>query len=68
LKFLIYLLMETRMTTLRQAVLNGTLDQFIADHEADEPGDEALFNATLAAMAGTSRVVPAASDEAPSDG
>jgi hypothetical protein len=56
------------MTTLRQAVLNGTLDQFIADHEADEPGDEALFNATLAAMAGTSRVVPAASDEAPSDG
>jgi hypothetical protein len=54
------------MTTLRQAVLNGTLDEFIADHDGDE-GDEALFNATLAAMAGTSKAAPATSDEAPND-
>jgi hypothetical protein len=55
------------MTTLRKAHDDGDLTPFIAEHEADPPGDEALFNATLAAMAGTSKAVPAASGEAPSD-
>jgi hypothetical protein len=55
------------MTTLKQARETGTLDKFIADHEGDE-GDKALFNATLASMAGTSKAVLEASGEAPSDG
>jgi hypothetical protein len=56
------------MTTLRQANNDGTLDQFIADHASDPPADEALFNATLQAMAGTSKAVPEASCEPPHDG
>lgn len=52
-------------TTLRKARDEGQLDQFAADHEADPPGDEALFNATLQAMAGTSKAVREASCEAP---
>jgi hypothetical protein len=56
------------METLKQARDSGTIDQFIANHEATEPGNETRFNATLAAMAGTSKAVPATSDEAPSDG
>jgi hypothetical protein len=55
------------LKTLRQAQKEGVLTQFIADHEADTPSDEALFNATLAAMAGTSKAAPATSDEAPND-
>lgn len=49
------------MTTLKEARDTGKLDQFIAEHETDSPGDEALFNATLQAMAGTSKAAPAAS-------
>ena len=49
------------MTTLRQAREQGKLDQFAADREADAPGDEAVFNATLQSMAGKSKAVPAAS-------
>lgn len=48
------------MTTLRQAREQGKLDQFIAEHDADT-GDEAAFNATLLAMAGTSKAEPEAS-------
>jgi hypothetical protein len=48
------------MTTLRQAREQGKLDQFAKDHEADAPGDEDAFNATLASMAGTSKAVPEA--------
>jgi hypothetical protein len=55
------------MKTLRDARNCGDLDHFIADHEGEE-GDEDLFNATLSAMVGTSKAVPATSDEAPSDG
>ena len=51
------------MTTLRKARDEGKLDQFIADRGADAPGDETAFNATLQAMAGTSKAVPATSDE-----
>ena len=53
------------MKSLRQAREEGNLDQFAQDHEADEPGDEARFNATLQSMARTSKAVRAASDEAP---
>ena len=49
------------MTTLREARESARLDQFIAEHEADPVGDEAVFNATLALMAGTSKAVPATS-------
>jgi hypothetical protein len=49
------------MTNLRKARDTGKLDQFAKDHDADAPGDENAFNATLASMAGTSKAVPAAS-------
>lgn len=48
------------MTTLREASDEGKLDQFIAEHEADT-GDAEAFNATLQAMAGTSKAEPEAS-------
>lgn len=53
---------------LGQAKTDSRQEQFIAEHEAAPPSDEALFNATLAAMVGTSKAVPATSDEAQSDG
>jgi hypothetical protein len=56
------------MTTLRKARDESNLGLFAAEHEADPPGDEALFIATLQAMAGRSKAVPEASGEAPSDG
>lgn len=56
------------MTTLKQAQSTGHIDHFVAEHEADPPGDEALFNATLKAMAGRSKAVPEASGEAPDAG
>ena len=49
------------MTTLKQARESGKLDQFAKDREADAPGDEAAFEATLQSMAGKSKAVPAAS-------
>ena len=49
------------MTSLRKARDQGKLDQFTKDHEADAPGDEAAFNATLASMAGKSPEAPKAS-------
>ena len=55
------------MTTLKQARDSGTLDQFIAEHDADEAGDETAFNATLAAMARTSKAVQEASPPPHSD-
>ncbi len=55
------------MTTLKQAREQGKLDQFAKDHEADVPGDETAFNATLASMAGKSKAVPAASKPDHSD-
>lgn len=48
------------MITLREAVDQGKLDQFIAEHK-DEIGDEAAFNLTLQAMAGKSKEAPEAS-------
>lgn len=51
----------TDKLTLRQAVKGGKLDQFVAEHEADAPGDEAAFNRLFGAMAGTSKEAPKAS-------
>lgn len=59
--------METDLTTLREAQTEGTIDQFVKEHRGQPKGDAALFNATLASMAGTSKEVPEASCEA-SDG
>lgn len=50
----------TDKLTLAQAVTDGNLDQFIAEHK-DEIGDEAAFNLTLQAMAGKSKEAPEAS-------
>jgi hypothetical protein len=52
------------MITLRQAIDQGKLDQFIAEHEG-EIGDINAFSLTVQAMAGTSKEAPAAS---PPDG
>lgn len=49
------------MPNLKEARNEGKIDDFVTAHEAD--GDEALFSATLAAMAGTSIAVPEASCE-----
>ena len=54
------------MTTLRQARDEGKLDQFIAEHDADT-GDAEAFNATLQAMAGTSKAEPEASFQGTGD-
>ena len=48
------------MITLREAIDQGKLDQFIAERK-DEIGDEAAFNLTLQAMAGKSKEAPEAS-------
>lgn len=48
------------MTNLRKARDQGKLDQFVADHDADAPGDEDAFNRALASMAGTSKEAPEA--------
>ena len=48
------------MTTLREAIESGNLDQFIAEHEG-EIGDREAFEATLRSMAGKSKEAPEAS-------
>jgi len=54
------------MITLKQALERGTLDQFIAEHEG-EIGDREAFEATIRAMAGTSKEAPEASSPDGSD-
>ena len=51
------------MTTLREAREKGEITKFAKERRADPKGDKARFNATLAAMARTSKAVPATSDE-----
>lgn len=51
------------MNTLREAREAGTLAQFVKEHRRDPKGDAAAFNATLEAMAGKSKAVPAASSK-----
>lgn len=48
------------MTTLKEAIDQGKLDQFIAEHEG-ETGDANAFDATLHSMAGKSKEAPKAS-------
>lgn len=48
------------MITLREAIEQGRLDQFIAKHKA-EAGDAEAFEATIRSMAGTSKEAPPAS-------
>jgi hypothetical protein len=48
------------MTKLREAIENGKLDQFIAEHKG-EIGDREAFEATLRSMAGKSKEAPPAS-------
>jgi hypothetical protein len=51
------------VTNLREARETGKIAEFIAEREAEAApaGDETALNRTLAAMAGTSKAVPAAS-------
>ncbi len=46
--------------TLREAIEQKRLDQFIAEHEG-ETGDAGVFDATLRSMTGTSKEAPEAS-------
>lgn len=51
------------MTTLKDALKNNKLAQFIKDH-AGEQGDSEKFNRTISSMVGqTKKEVPAASPE-----
>ena len=49
------------MTTLKQALSEGQLAKFVKEHRRDPKGNATAFNATLGAMAGKSKAVPAAS-------
>jgi hypothetical protein len=49
------------MTSLADARKTGSLAQFVKEHRRDPKGDATAFNATLEAMAGKSKAVPAAS-------
>ena len=53
------------MTTLKKAIQESKLDEFIAEHENDPPGDERKLDAILRQAAGTSSEAPAASSPAP---
>ena len=46
------------MTSLREAREQGEIDQFIAERKAAAHGDQKVFDATLKAMAGTSKSAP----------
>lgn len=52
--------MEIALTTLREAIEQGKLRQFIAEHKS-EKGDSEAFGATLRSMAGKSKEAPKAS-------
>ena len=54
--------------TLAEARRQGKLDQFIAERENHPPGDQAAFDATLKAMAGTSKSKPGTSKPGRSGG
>ena len=56
------------MISLRDAREKGKLDQFAAEHKADAPGDQKAFDATLKAMAGTSKSAPGTSKKGRSAG
>ena len=49
------------MTTLKEAREKGEIAKFAKEHRHDPKGNAVTFNATLEAMAGKSKAVPAAS-------
>jgi hypothetical protein len=51
------------MTTLKEARDAGKIGQFAKEHRRDPKGDAVAFNATLEAMAGKSKAVPATSSK-----
>lgn len=51
----------SKKITLAEARKEGKLDQFIAEHQTDPDGDGEAFDATLSAMAGTSKSKPGTS-------
>jgi hypothetical protein len=52
---------------LKDAIKTGRLDEFIAEHENDPPGDPEKAKAIIRHMMGTAKAVPAASTPAASD-
>lgn len=50
------------MISLKRAIQQNRIEQFIAEHK-DEIGDLDAFNRTVEAMAGTSKAVPEASSQ-----
>lgn len=55
------------MTSLKKARDSGKLDEFIAEHKTDAPGDQRAFEVTLSAMAGKSKSGPETSKPGHSD-
>lgn len=49
------------MASLREARNAGKIAEFVADRGTDPPGDKQVFDATLKAMAGTSKSAPGTS-------
>ena len=49
------------MPSLREARDKGKLDEFVAEHGKDAPGDKRSFDATLSSMAGKSKSKPGTS-------
>jgi hypothetical protein len=49
---------EDKKITLREALDRGKLDRFIAEREDQPPADQEAFDATLDAMAKTSKSEP----------
>ncbi len=56
------------MPTLREARRAGKLEEFIAEHEKDPPGDIEKFQAILRRATGKSKEAPSSSGGAASDG
>lgn len=52
------------MTTLKQAIAENKLDQFIKEHEADDAGDQDALERTIEAMVRKSKEAPATSSQA----
>lgn len=60
--------MASRNISLQEARKQGKLDQFLAEHDRDDPGDEAAFNRLFESMAGKSKEAPGASPPDECDG
>ncbi len=55
------------MITLRKAIKQGNLDQFIKEHKGDPKGDADALDAGIRSMAGRSKEAPEASKLGRSD-